>query len=261
MVRSRVLLAVRAARSQSREAILSGTVTVTDVCDNVAFDDRLDSRAWGFAAIIENPAGLTLFDTTSDGDALLANMTTLGYDPRRIRRVFLSHEHWDHTGGLEKFLQSSGGVEVFGCVSFPDEIKNLVASAGGQFTGVAEAQEIAAGLVSTGTMSATADEQSLVLETADCLCLVTGCAHPGVVEIVKKARELVGSPVRVVLGGFHLEEADQQTLEGICDALQGLGVERIGASHCTGEAARAMMKQRWGSNWIELGCGARISFP
>ncbi|MHC4713397.1 MAG: hypothetical protein ACYTAN_09035 [Planctomycetota bacterium] len=110
-------------------------------------------------------------------------------------------------------------------------------------------------------MRGVANEQSLLIETGEGFSLLTGCAHPGIVNIVKRAAEIAGGPVRAVFGGFHVEETDERSIREICDALEGLGVEKLGASHCTGERARALMRERWGANWVEMGCGARVALP
>ena len=64
---------------------------------------------------------------------------------------------------------------------------------------------IAEGLFTTGEMGRNIPEQSLVITTESGLVVITGCAHPGIVAIVEQARQMFEEPVRLVLGGFHLE--------------------------------------------------------
>jgi len=55
---------------------------------------------WGFAALIEADGHAVLFDTGARPDTVLKNAEELGIDLSTIDTVVLSHNHWDHTGGL-----------------------------------------------------------------------------------------------------------------------------------------------------------------
>jgi 7,8-dihydropterin-6-yl-methyl-4-(beta-D-ribofuranosyl)aminobenzene 5'-phosphate synthase len=55
---------------------------------------------WGFAAVIEADGHTVLFDTGARPDTVLKNAGELGIDLSKIDTVVLSHNHWDHTGGL-----------------------------------------------------------------------------------------------------------------------------------------------------------------
>jgi 7,8-dihydropterin-6-yl-methyl-4-(beta-D-ribofuranosyl)aminobenzene 5'-phosphate synthase len=55
---------------------------------------------WGFAALIEADGHIVLFDTGARPDTVLRNAGELGIDLSAVDTVVLSHNHWDHTGGL-----------------------------------------------------------------------------------------------------------------------------------------------------------------
>ena len=55
---------------------------------------------WGFAALIEADGHTILFDTGARPDTVLNNARELGIDLSTVDTVVLSHNHWDHTGGL-----------------------------------------------------------------------------------------------------------------------------------------------------------------
>ena len=76
---------------------------LTIVYDNNAFDPRLKT-AWGFSALVEYDGHTLLFDTGGDAPTLLENMDILEIDPAQIEKVVISHDHGDHTGGLEGLL-------------------------------------------------------------------------------------------------------------------------------------------------------------
>ena len=98
-------------------------------------------------------------------------------------------------------------------------------------------------------------EQFLVLDTTEGLVVVTGCAHPGIVEIVKKARLIFFKDVYLVLGGFHLLDLSDSKIQEKIQQLKDLGVRRVGASHCTGDKAIELFKQEFGDNFVKIGVG------
>jgi len=65
----------------------------------------------GFSAFIETDQGNCLFDTGS-GHTIVANSLVLNKDLRSIQKIFLSHGHYDHTGGLPEVLKLKGEVDV-----------------------------------------------------------------------------------------------------------------------------------------------------
>ncbi|WP_419567143.1 subclass B3 metallo-beta-lactamase [Qipengyuania sp.] len=68
----------------------------------------------GIAAIlvVGRAEGDVVIDTGTENGAeiVLANIRTLGFDPRNVRRVFMSHEHFDHVGGMARFLAATGAT-------------------------------------------------------------------------------------------------------------------------------------------------------
>jgi 7,8-dihydropterin-6-yl-methyl-4-(beta-D-ribofuranosyl)aminobenzene 5'-phosphate synthase len=98
-------------------------------------------------------------------------------------------------------------------------------------------------------------EQALVLEAAPGNVVITGCAHPGIVEIVRRARELHGPEVHMVLGGFHLGWTSESEIRTIIAELRDLGVDKVGPSHCTGDLAIRLFREEYGDDFVELGTG------
>jgi len=67
---------------------------------------------WGLSMLLDFGDERILFDAGEQGN-LVGNAQILGHDLRQIDRVVLSHGHYDHTGGLFKFLQYRGTVPVY----------------------------------------------------------------------------------------------------------------------------------------------------
>jgi 7,8-dihydropterin-6-yl-methyl-4-(beta-D-ribofuranosyl)aminobenzene 5'-phosphate synthase len=55
---------------------------------------------WGFAALIEADGHTVLLDTGARPDTVLKNAEELGIDLSAVDTVILTHNHWDHAGGL-----------------------------------------------------------------------------------------------------------------------------------------------------------------
>jgi 7,8-dihydropterin-6-yl-methyl-4-(beta-D-ribofuranosyl)aminobenzene 5'-phosphate synthase len=62
--------------------------------------DGRELGEWGFAALVEVDGRRILFDTGARDDLVLKNAQTLGINLRDVPEVILSHNHWDHVGGL-----------------------------------------------------------------------------------------------------------------------------------------------------------------
>jgi len=231
-------------------------VRLTIVYDNTVYDARLGA-AWGFSALVEAPGGTLLFDTGGDGALLLANMAALGIDPASIETVVLSHEHDDHAGGLPALLQAGADPTVYVPASFPAGPRAQLA-AETAVVDVSAPQQILPGVFSTGEMGGAVPEQGLVIATAAGTVLLTGCAHPGIVAMVERARELVPGDIHLVVGGFHLAQESPATVAAIVAAFRDLGVQRVAPAHCTGEAAIAAFAREYGGDFIPAGAGAII---
>jgi len=79
------------------------------------------------------------------------------------------------------------------------------------------------------------EDQSLVLDTAQGLVLVAGCGHAGVINTLEFARARVReAPVHAAIGGFHLFNADDKTLEWTGGKLRELKLGHLSGGHCTG---------------------------
>ena len=230
------------------------------VFNNIPFDPRL-TTSWGFSCLIEGTENTILFDTGGNGRVLLSNMKLMNTDPMLVKTVALSHIHADHTGGLGDFLKQNPYVTVHLPESFPVSFQRGVESYGAKVQVIASPVQLCDKVYSSGEMGDWIKEQALILETSGGLVIITGCAHPGIVSIVRKAKELFKAPVYLVMGGFHLGgKTSQQNQEIIC-FFKELGVKKVAPSHCTGEKAMVQFQEAWGENYLQGGAGAVIEVP
>ncbi|WP_440952820.1 MBL fold metallo-hydrolase [Methanococcoides sp. FTZ1] len=191
---------------------------ITIVYDNEAKEPL--RKGWGFSCFINTGEKKILFDTGWDGCALRHNLSELNIPAEDLDILVLSHQHWDHIGGLPVILNSSRNIEVFVPASFSAKLKTEIASHS-NLQEVTEKCRICNNVFSTGELGNDPKEQSLMLETANGIYIITGCAHPGLEAIIGEAAS--EGEVRGIIGGLH-DSREYDLLEGL---------ELIGAGHCT----------------------------
>lgn len=223
-----------------------------------------------------------LFDCGSS-EKMLYNAKKLGIDLGRLDAVVLSHSHYDHAGGFRFLAERFPVARVYTGPGFFAEkyarsgscFKNLSAGFDREFLAeqgiehrtVQGLERICPGvwaisgfprrepmetiperflrLTENGLESDDfRDEVCLTLETRDGIVLLAGCAHPGIVNMVREVRTLLGQPVCAVLGGTHLAEADRCRTEMTIEALKRMGVALLGLSHCSGDLAQEVIRQQ-----------------
>ena len=133
------------------------------------------------------------------------------------------------------------------------------ASSHGQLVEVTEPAEIFPGVFTTGEMGDEILEQALFLETPEGLVVITGCAHPGIVEILHRVNEISEHDIDMVIGGFHLLRHNQSQIVDIIDEFQNLGVKRVIPAHCTGELAQSLFAEAYGDKYNIGGAGRILS--
>lgn len=210
---------------------------------------------WGFSCLIEGAEKTILFDTGTNPEILMHNVEQLEVDLEKVEQIVISHEHYDHTGGLNGVLEKNHEVSVYLPVSFPYEFVRNVETRNAEVVSIDEPFEIRKNVYSTGEMGDQIKEQSLILNTDKGLVIVTGCSHQGIVAILKRAKELFDRPIHLVFGGFHLGAKSKAELEEIIRNFKEIGVERCGATHCTGDEAIGMFKKAFGENYVPMGTG------
>jgi 7,8-dihydropterin-6-yl-methyl-4-(beta-D-ribofuranosyl)aminobenzene 5'-phosphate synthase len=228
-------------------------LTISIVYDNHSYDPRLKS-AWGFSALIEVQDHTLLFDTGGDGSLLTENLQILGFHLSQVESVVLSHAHGDHTGGLNALLSEGLPPKVYLLPSFPQAFKHQA----GQISEVIEVTPrlpISEDIFTTGEIGYNIPEQAMVIKTDHELMVITGCAHPGIVEILKRVRKLFADPVHLVLGGFHLRRKSEAEINSILQDFYDLQVEKVGPCHCSGDLAITMFAAKYRENFIQVGVG------
>ncbi len=91
------------------------------------------------------------------------------------------------------------------------------------------------------------EDSSLVLDTDKGLVVISGCGHAGIINTLEYARRQVRqTEIHAALGGFHLFEADADTLDWTAEKLRGFAIKNFLGAHCTGIEAVFGLRQRLG---------------
>ena len=91
------------------------------------------------------------------------------------------------------------------------------------------------------------DSQSLVVNTAKGLVILSGCGHAGIINTIEYARGIVvDNPPYAVLGGFHLLSASDEHFQWTAEKLNEFGVTQFFGAHCTGIEAVFQIRDRAG---------------
>jgi 7,8-dihydropterin-6-yl-methyl-4-(beta-D-ribofuranosyl)aminobenzene 5'-phosphate synthase len=237
-----------------------GLVRFTVLYDNYVHKEGTQAD-WGFSCLVEGTEKTVLFDTGTDPGILRRNAKLLGVDWAKVDVVAISHNHGDHTGGLPAVLENNPRVTVYYPASFPAEFRRRVEGLKALAHPVDAPIEICRNVHLTGEVGSEIIEQALVVDTAPGLVVVTGCSHPGVVNILRRARQIRDRPIHLVFGGFHLGSATEDGIRQVLAGFEELRVEKCGPTHCTGDRAIAAFKRAFGANFIPMGTGKVIELP
>ena len=176
----------------------------------------------GFSSLIEDENLSILFDTGWNGPILLKNIEKLQKDLSKVKYIFLSHQHWDHIGGLPDVLHKiHNKVKFIIPSSFTPGFKKSLSDYGELIEVGERPYEFIPEYLSTGEMDTSLGiKEHALLINGKKRILVVGCAHPDVYNILQRSGK-----VDMLIGGFH----DFERIE----LLGNMVKEKIFPCHCT----------------------------
>ena len=106
------------------------------------------------------------------------------------------------------------------------------------------------------------DDLAVIIDAEYGLVVILGCAHHGIVNTLVQAKKVTGKElIYAAIGGTHLIHASKERLENTAAALQEMGVQYLGVSHCTGFNASAFLAGKFGDRFFQNNAGTRLALP
>ena len=253
----------------------------TVVVDNIKSGNM--AGEWGLCVFIEYRGKKGLLDTGSS-PLFAENADKLKIPLDKIDFAVLSHAHFDHANGMERFFQRNGHAKFYlqsGCgedcyhkkwlfhrfIGMPKGVManytDRIVYASGNFSicgGVSLIPHTTFGLDAVGKREHMfrrkngrwvpddfSHEQSLVFETSRGLVVFNSCSHGGAVTIIREVTEAFpGRRVLALAGGLHLYNKSEEEVRALARMLRDTGVEQVCTGHCTGKTACGILKEELG---------------
>ncbi|MFC2168643.1 MBL fold metallo-hydrolase [Acidobacteriota bacterium] len=246
-------------------------IVYTILYNNTSINDSIIADH-GFSCLIESGDFSLLFDVGRKSDKFIANASKLDMNLSKINHVFISHIHDDHMGGIFDILAKCNKPALYMPFSYPEmpgeplgekadrDFKTMLEKLNpfvSQIIQNKEPDQIDDKFFTTGIIEEQTYEHGLIVPTSEGLVIITGCAHPGILEIVKRAKDLMKQNIYFVMGGFHLISTDTPQVQDVAQELRKL-TKYIGPCHCTGEEAQGILKDIFMEDYIDLQAGMKL---
>jgi 7,8-dihydropterin-6-yl-methyl-4-(beta-D-ribofuranosyl)aminobenzene 5'-phosphate synthase len=247
-------------------------LNLTVLSENRVVDPNLIAEQ-GLSILIDTPHEKILFDT-GQTEAFLKNAKQLNINMSTIRKVILSHGHYDHTGGLSSLLQETTPLEVFCHPNLFNKKFNLIngekldigvrwekadlEDLGARFILKTHPKEILPHIWISGEIPRLTeyeyiaetyqeqilesfihdeihDDMVLIIHTKRGLVILLGCGHAGPINSIKHAMRITGeNKIHAIIGGMHLHRAPDEKIARIVENLIHLQPDYIVPLHCCG---------------------------
>ncbi|MBR2957424.1 MAG: MBL fold metallo-hydrolase [Clostridia bacterium] len=251
----------------------------------------------GLSFYVETENHRLLLDTGASGDFVL-NAEKLGIDLRKVDTLVLSHGHYDHTGGVMRFvginptakiyLHKNAGGEYFNDYNSQRkyigidkkilDLPQLILTEGNikiddelfVFSDIDCVSPIPSGnsilkkeLGGELVQDDFNHEQYLVVTSGGKTALLSGCAHRGILNIMHCCKKLFGSYPDYVVSGFHMmKKTPYNEADKTLAEETAKALKATGAKffsgHCTGDEAMEILLQILGNKLTVMHSGDRI---
>ena len=107
-----------------------------------------------------------------------------------------------------------------------------------------------------------ADDLALIIKSTAGLIVILGFAHRGAINTLLHAQTLTGTnKIHTFIGGTHLFNANREQVQLTISALKQFGVQKLGASHCTGLSTAALLAREFGDAFFFNTAGTQTAIP
>ncbi|MEM4482022.1 MAG: MBL fold metallo-hydrolase [Desulfurococcaceae archaeon] len=238
-----------------------------------------------------------LLDVGESGSVLAENSTRLGVKINEVDVLVVSHRHHDHTGGLQKAVESLGGKPL---LAHPALMKPCYADSKGfkrfdvgltlgarralsafELILIKTPLELAPDIWFLGEIERhysneyavkgfktlyndqlvddpMMDDTGIAIRVGNKVIVAVGCSHSGVQNIARQARRTARAEDLVIVGGFHLADADEETTKTVIEELSGEGVSEVHTGHCTGLRGEAELLVKYRNRMRKIHSGYKV---
>ena len=185
---------------------------------------------FGYAVYIQADGKRILLDTGTDPDVMEHNLAAAGVDVSDLDMVVISHNHFDHAGGLERLRAMNPGVPVYvppNQVFAVDDVHIVE-----DYLQVTSKVFVIRGHTDVPT-AGISDDLSIVLRSLQGPYVLSTCSHSGVGQIVDRASKLSGEDVYYFSGGARLVHRPEGDTRLVAEALDRRRVQVVSPSHCS----------------------------
>lgn len=270
---------------------------LTVLIDNNAHGEL--TGEWGLSLLLEQGNNTVLLDGGTTG-AFLTNAEKLGVSPESVDCAVLSHAHYDHANGLDRFLSINKTAPLYlrrgtaeNCYGKHGLFRKYIGIRRGFLKKHADRIRYADGM--TGVTEICPDfylvphadplpdvgksagmfckvhgkfapdgfehEQSLVVRTEAGLVICNSCSHGGADRIITEVRDrFPGETVCAYVGGLHLFRSSEEEVRAFAARVRDAGIGKLITGHCTKEKAFSILKEELGDAAESFYSGYTVTF-
>ncbi len=184
---------------------------------------------FGYAVYIHADGRRILLDTGTDPDIMEQNLMSAGIDIHGLDLVVVSHNHFDHAGGLKRIRAINPDLPVY---LPPNQSFAVDGEIIEDHLWVTPNILVLRGRSDVPT-AGISDDLSLVLRGRSGLYVLSTCSHSGVEQIVGRATKISGEPVYYFSGGARLISRPESDTQLVAEALAKHRVQVVSPSHCS----------------------------
>jgi 7,8-dihydropterin-6-yl-methyl-4-(beta-D-ribofuranosyl)aminobenzene 5'-phosphate synthase len=253
----------------------------------------------GVSFFIELSNGYKILFDTGQRDIFIKNAEKLSLNILSANMCVISHNHYDHAGGLKSLLKAGYSSQIylhntFFREKFSVKNKDRVLSTGADgillqtYKNISFVSESVTEIekdvfILTNIPFANSfetisnkflikkdnnffqdkfdDELVIAVRTSKGIVVISGCSHRGMINILNFARDYFKSDhIIAFVGGTHLLDASNFRLNKTKDSLSNMNLSTLAACHCTGDKGMSFFSRYFPKSFIRIKTGSVLNF-